>query len=181
MNARKAKTGIATVIRSCLPVVLVVVGAAPAGAASNAAVQRLLALSFACPSGTYKPDEQTFGSYAEFLDRYHWVGDDKTFRLAIDQKQMVGSLADGLSVSDSRELIEARIGDIEVSVRNGTDVVIRCKEGAQPGLCIVNLPTQPGEKIAEDSGDAERSFHACSTEAADDIRIALEHLMGYRH
>ncbi|SFQ37077.1 hypothetical protein SAMN05216330_13510 [Bradyrhizobium sp. Ghvi] len=174
------KAEIMAICQTALSLLLAAASAGPAVGAGNVEVLRLLTLSFACPADAYEPEEQTFGTYERRLDRYHWIGDDKTFRLAIDQKRMTAEVNDGQSTSDSRELIEAKIGDIEVAVRNGTDVTIRCKAGAQSELCIVNLPTQPGETIEEGSGDAERSFHACSTEAADDIRIALEYLMGLR-
>jgi hypothetical protein len=155
--------------------------AGPASAVTSPIMQ-LLEISFACPSDAYEFREYT-AEYFKYLDRYKWQGDGRKFSVAIDRRTFGGD-EHGIARTDEKHLIEAAYGDLEISVNDGTDVYIRCKKALETNPaymgCITDTTMQPDGTRGDGRGADHAYFHACSTASADDIRIAIEHLLGYR-
>ena len=138
--------------------------------AQDSAVQQLLEISFSCPVDAY---EVPAGYYLKILNRYHWEGSASEFKVRIDMRRLAPE-SDKPEVSKETFVLWAKMSDIgEVFVRDGVDVNVRCKNGQ---LCFLGYFVGRGGH----SHEPGEVFHVCDASTADDIKVALQRLIGTR-
>ena len=141
-------------------------------AAEDSPIQRLLKLSFACPTASYHPNVITNDEYT-FLDRYRWDGSEAEFKVHDDVHRMIKSIR-GVDVEDLKTDVSAAWRDLAEVHVDGLDVGIGCRGDRE---CVSVRSIDQGGEVNVTTM-SETSFRACDASTASDMAMALRRQIG---